>query len=200
MSTAAAEKKDVTVPPFGIRIDHHRNQDQAIQAIPNCVLRTTIRATRPIIDNKTGEEVIPHDQARSLSVLPEIPGMELHVNAKECSYKIVDPLSKDPDLCAKIPSRLRETMRNVTQGELRAVPVQEGTLDKDRMKTLLRELIWICESGDAKVVKGVLPDLETVQKLPGEFLLNPGARAPNMQPRYEKDFEKWVDNLARSGG
>jgi len=34
----------------------------------------------------------------------------------------------------------------------------------------------------------------------GDYLLNPGQRTANTQPRYEKELDNWVQNMARSGG
>ena len=68
------------------------------------------------------------------------------------------------------------------------------------MKSLCREVAQLIKLGHMRVVAGAAPDEEDVDDLPGEYLLNPGSRVQTTQPRYEKDFEKWVSNLSQGGG
>jgi hypothetical protein len=125
--------------------------------------------------------------------------MQLHVNPKDLTYVVVDPLANDPAMCARIVRFMKETMGSSTK-EVNGVAPQSGTLDQDRMKTLCREIIWLLTAGEAKVVKGAIPKLEDIEELPGKFLLNAGSQVQNTQPRYEDDWQSWVNNLSRSGG
>jgi hypothetical protein len=199
-ATEQGGKKLAAIAPFGIEADHPRNADLMLQAIPNGRLRGRISASRTVLDAKTGEEMVPQDQARHLGLLPQIPGMEIHVNPAKCEYVIVDPLASKPDLCEQIRKRMAQAGGTRSVSQIRGVPDQRGTLDEHRMKTLCRELVWLVEAGEAKLVKGVLPSLEDIEDLPGKFLMNPGSKIQNTQPRFEEDWEDWLSQLTKAGG
>ena len=73
MNTATTES---VIGKFTIEADHQRNGQMIIQCIPGCVLRSRLDSSRTVIDAKTGEEMVPKDQARALSELPKLPGMQ----------------------------------------------------------------------------------------------------------------------------
>lgn len=200
MSTATAKESQnqISLPSFTVEADHPRNCDLIIQAIPGCRLRGSIDGSRHVVDAKTGDLRVPIDQARALASFPRTPGMHLQVDPTRLTYRIVDPIYKNEAILTRMKTHFREAGKGKV--EIEGLPPQEGKLDKDRMKTLCRELVELVQLNHAKVVAGSLPDLEDVEGLPGEFLLNPGASVQNTQPRYEKDFESWVDNLSRQGG
>ena len=193
MTTAATSKRDVrkkdAVAPFGIEIDVNSNSDVIIQSIPGCRLRGKIRAGR-FIRNAEGDEDVP-DSWMIYGKLPTVPGRQLHVHPETRSYRIIDPLHEDDELCDRLKRRLASLMIISSETELRGCPPEKGTLDADRMKTLVREMTFLVKDDMAKVVKGVLPDKEDIDLLPGEYLLNPGSQVPNGHPRYEKDWDDW---------
>lgn len=201
MSTAVEEKK-ATAASFGVEADHPRNSDLLIQSIPGCRLRGGIKASRSTKNAKTGDEMIPVDQATHLGRLPEIPGMQIHVDPKALKYLIVDPLEKNEALCEKVTRGLLAlgVIHDEKAQGVHGIPKQSGELDKHRMKTLCRELLRLKDLGHVKVMNGSMPAQEVIDKLPGDYLLNPGATAPNTQPRYEKEMDRWVTALNRSGG
>jgi len=84
--------------------------------------------------------------------------------------------------------------------KIKGVDTQRGLLDVHRMKTLVREMTWLVNAGEARVIKGSLPKIDDVENMPGHFLLNPGSRTPNTQPQFEKDFPAWVERLTAAGG
>jgi len=190
----------ITVSPWGIEADHHRNGNLIIQNIAGCKLRSRIDSSRPVVDAKTGIEGIPVDQSVALASFPRTPGMRLYVDPEKCTYKITDPLDKKDIEAIKRYFRSRQGMLATVSDELKGVPDQEGTLDPHQIKSLCREMLWLVDSGDAKRISGPKPDMEDVDALPGKYLLNPGARVRNSQPRYEEDFDQWVSNLDRTGG
>jgi hypothetical protein len=187
------------VAPFTVQADHPRNCDLLLQSIPGCRLRSTIRADRTITDTKTGRKVIPKDQVTALGRLPEIPGMMLSIDPENLKYRIVDPLAGNEQLCDQIVSSFNQDGTRIS-GKLRGVPTKDGTLDVHRMKTLCREVLSLLDETAVKVVKGNPPSLEDVNGMAGEFLLNPGSQVRNTQPRYERDYESWVEQLTRAGG
>ena len=126
--------------------------------------------------------------------------MQVHVHPEKCTYAIIDPLHGDAKLCETIRRHLNDTSSFIVDEKLDGVPPQGGTLDDHGMKTLCRELLRFIDLGYAKMCKGPTPSMEDVDELPGNYLMNPGARVHNMQPRYEKDWKGWVDRLTRTGG
>ncbi len=201
MTTATMEPKTkTTVAPFGIEADHPRNGDLLLQSVPGCRLRSAISASKHVIDAKTGEPKVPQDQARHLGQLPPIPGMQIHVSPAKLTYMVIDPLHDDEELCERIRKTLDQISPFRMGRTLKGVPPLKGVLDKHRMKTLCRELVWLVDASEAKAVKGTMPELDEVDKLEGEYLLNPGSQVTNMQPRFECDWDKWLAELTRSGG
>lgn len=184
-----------SLPPFGVKADHPRNCDLAIQGIPGCRLRSRITATRTVTINSQGsdkdQQVIPPDQSRHLGLLPEIPGMELHVNPEKCTYKIVDPLHGDKKLLRRIQRGLEQDERQFRGTKFDGVPPQEGKLDKHRMKTLCRELLDLLDEKHVVMAKGPKPGLQEIDELDGNYLLNPGSKIPNSQPMFEKDMGEY---------
>ncbi len=196
----AVETKSVSVAPFGIEADHPRNCDLLLQGIVGMRLRSAIDASKPAKDHNTGESYVPPDQSAFLGQFPHIPGMQLHVNPAKLTYLVTDPLHEDEDLCERIKNIMARVTSTRIDGKLKGVADQEGKLDAHRMKTLVREMRWLVTAGEARVVKGVLPEMDAIDELPGNFLLNPGARTQTTQPTFEKDWDAWFDRLTRSGG
>ena len=189
-----------SVPSFEVVADHPRNCDLLLQAIPNCRLRSAISASKHVIDAKTGEPRIPADQARHLGQLPPTPGMHLSVNPADLSYEITDPLNDNEDLCERLRQGINRTNAARITGKLRGVPTQRGKLDEHRMKTLCREIIWLLDADDVKMVRGSKPSIEEVDELPGKYLLNPGSQVRTSQPQFECDYQAWIDRLTQAGG
>jgi len=194
-------KERVIIEPFGIEADGPRNNDIYMQCIENLRLRSTTKAVATVTGVQSGNQTGPIQiQAHGLPTLPQIPGMQLHVNPAKLSYVVSDPLHGDEELCERIRQVIKTRSPMRVGDKIDGVPTQRGTLDVHRMKSLCREMVWVVESGYAKVVKGSLPTLEQVEKLPGKFLTNPGSRIPNTQPRFEEDWDSWVSELQRIGG
>jgi hypothetical protein len=189
-----AEKTKTIVPPFGIEFDHPRNADFVLQAIPGSRFRSKIKSTvtnidgsvRSLVDKPTG------------AMVPEVPGMQIHVNPEKLEFAVVDPLNDDQEALEAVKAYINKVSLGEIDG-IKGVPTTKEKLDVHRMKTLCRELIQILEEGHAKVVKGPTPQLDDVKELPGHFLLNPGMREFTTQPTYEKDWARWVDALTKAG-
>jgi len=195
----ATETKTI-VAPWGIEADHPRNADLMLQCIPGCRLRGAVSAMKTTINKKTGEATVPRDQAIHLGQFPPVPGMQLHVNPAKLTYQVIDPLHDDEALCERLRLAIERSSPYRAGRKLEGVPPQKGTLDVHRMKTLCREMLNLLKANEAKMVRGTEPKLEDIEKLPGKFLLNPGSRIHNAQPRYEEDYEEWENNLTRHGG
>ncbi len=187
---AVAEKSPGAVAPFAVMADHPRNCDLRIQSIPGVVIRSLITGRRTVYSHVRKQEMIPQDQAAYLGMYPDIPGQEIHVNPAKLSYVIRDPLHGNEELCQKIQRAKTET-DGIKCPKVEGVPPIKGELDVHRMKTLVRELIRMVASGEAKVVNGVMPTIAQADTLPGRYLLNPGAIIQNGQPTYEDEYETW---------
>lgn len=194
MERPAALKSPTIVPPFGVEADDPQMSDLLLQSIPGCRLRSRIKPTT--ITTK-GQIRTPTTQGHSP---PEAPGMQLHVNPAELSYVVHDPLNDDEDAKARIKCYLQLTTGARQDSQIRGAETIKGKLDKHRMKTLCREIAWLLEAGQVKVVKGAAPDMADVDELPGDYLLNPGLQTMTTQPVFEKDYPEWIDRLTRSGG
>ena len=193
------KERIIVVAPFGIEADHPRCCDLLIKSIPNCRLRSVIDGSRPARDFKSGEMKVPRDQAISMGDFPRTPGMQLHVNPLELTYLVVDPLKKDEATQGRIVSWMKQH-KGLRADKIKIEEHATGKLDIHEMKTLCRELYDIVDSGEAKQIKGSKLTMEEIDQLPGHYMLNPGLRTMTTQPRFEKDFEAWVSNLANVGG
>jgi hypothetical protein len=199
MTTATMEKPAQTkqatiVPPFGIEADDPQLCDLLLQSIPGCRLRSRIKPTTTTVK---GQVRTPTTQGHSP---PEAPGMQLHVNPADCTYVVHDPLNDDENAKARIKRYLQLTTGARQDAQIRGADTVKGKLDKHRMKTLCREVIWLLDAGQVRVVKGAPPEIEDVDEMPGNYLLNPGLQTSTTQPMFEKDFPQWLDQLTRSGG
>ena len=186
------------LPEFTVEADHPRNCDLLVQSIPGCRLRGSIDGARHTIDSKSGDTRVPIDQARALASFPRTPGMHITIDPRRSTYRISDPLFKNEALLNRIHQHFKEAGRGAVQ--VRGVAPTEGVLDRDRMKTLCREVSTLIKLGHMKVVSGSAPNEDDIEDLPGQFLLNPGSRVQNTQPRYEQDYEDWVSKLSHGGG
>lgn len=182
------------VQPFMVEITGNCS-DVIIQSIPGCKLRGQVKAIKRVFSPyKTKPTMAP---SGVFPGLPELPGMRVSVNPGNCVVEITDPLHGDEETCAVIKALVKRHRGTRTVAKVDGVPPREIKLDKSRIKTLCRELLFMTENDMAKFVKarGEKPTMEDIEKLPGHFLLNPGSQIPNNQPRYEKDMDAYVQRL-----
>lgn len=201
--TTKVKENGMFVAPFGVEMDAG-NKDVMLRSIQGQRVRSRINPTRTIKDAKTGMEMILVDEARVLASFGEIPGQQVHVDPAKLTYVIYDPLTekKHEPTCDRIATGMsRNGHFNVKK--IRGVPAQEGDFlnpkDPSRMRTLVRELLWLLESGEARMVKGPKPEMEDIEAMPGKFILNAGEITKSNQPRYEEDYESWLSKLTSSG-
>ena len=188
---------------FTVEADHPRNSDLLIQSIPGARLRSRIDSSKPVIVNTQSEDLpVPRDQARHLGSLPKIPGMTLTVNVAKRTYLIEDPLYDNKEMSVRIKRALQADGRPINRNvEINGAKPVEGELNAHRMKTLCREIRNLLNAKEANELNGTtFPEIESIDKLPGNYLLNPGSRIGNTQPQFEKDWDAWVEQLNRAGG
>jgi len=195
----SVEAPAATIPIFGMEADHPTNSDLVIQAVPGCRLRSRIDPNRPHIDHRTGDAAVPRDRAIGMAGLPVIPGMQITVDTAKCTVEVTDPLHGNDQLCEKINRWLNNTTGSSTH-KVRGVPPHVQTLDEHRIKTLVREIYNIVESGEGRINRGIMPDQADIDTLPGRYLLNPGSQVQNTQPRFEDEWDTWVGVMSRAGG
>jgi hypothetical protein len=112
---------------------------------------------------------------------------------------VTDPLCGDEELLEDIREAMKASSGLSVSNKLRGVPTTEGTLDKNQMKTLVREVVHLLNNSHAKMVKGMRPDMEDVDELDGDYLLNSRNTMDWRQPKLEKELPAWVDRLNRIG-
>lgn len=191
----------VSVAPFGVEADDDRNGDIVLISLPSTRVRSRIKSTRTVSfkDPKTGKvsQRIPTDQARALGPLPEVPGMQIHVDPAERVYRIIDGMTRE--MGEELAQAMRysdESMRAIAPSKFIPVPDQVGVMDEHHFKTLVRELYRLVKSGGARVIKGVLPDEEDIDALPGKYLYAPGPNYFSVTlPRFEEDVAAWQEKL-----
>ena len=205
MSTVTEKKKSVSVMPFVISAKHPRNCDVAIQSL-GLVLRGAVSATVEIFDKQWSEEDFEEGKstrpagAKIVDGVGELPGMQLQVDPAGCRWKAVDPLYKDEKRLTRIKKAMKRAVGISVSDNLGGVPPKEGRVDVHTMKTLCRELLCFLESGEIRMVKGTAPTLENIDELPGRYLLNASNMMNWHQPRFEKDYEPWVDKMSQISG
>jgi len=151
-----------------------------------------------IFDREEGVQITRPHSAGIIEGLPaNIPGMQLVVDTVKGTYSITDPLTDDEDMCEKIKKALNRQGLYRTDTKIRGVPDSGGKLGPDHMKTLVREMCRLVNSGEAVVIRGVLPTEDDLENMPGEFLTNPVNMGGWVQPRYERDIPSWVETLNR---
>jgi len=206
MATETMEPRPVTkqrqadtVLPWTVEARHPRNCDLYIQGLEGVRLRGCVRPTKQVFTRENGEQVTATAPAGLINGLPnEIPGMRLHVDPARGMYKVTDPLRDDEDMCDRIRRAMTKSQVTVSN-KIRGMPPKEGRLDRDRIKTLVREMRWLVEADEARVVEGILPTEEAMNAMPGDYLTDPRGGSQWRQPRYERDMQAWVDGLNRVG-
>lgn len=199
MATETEERKSLSVSAWGMEAEHPTNSDLLIKCLANVRLRSAVRPVKEVIGRRHGEQITKATSADNIDGLPSrVPGMQLHVNPRTRKVRVIDPLLKEEQTLEDINTAMQEA-GIPTATKLRAVPTREELLDEDQFKTLVREMVWFVEAGEAVVARGVKPDLEEVDQLPGDYLLNPGSGSQWNMPRYEKELDEWKKNLNRLG-
>ena len=194
-----ATEKSVSVMPFAVEARTPRNQDVMIQGIGNVKLRGAVSASVEMFDKQMAED------GEDLGVQPagakihpgigELPGEILYVNAAEGTWKTRDPLFGKQEKLDRIKTVLDREREVRTADRLRGIKPREGELGRAEMKSLCRELISLLDAREVKLVKGVRPTTEDVDALPGRYLLNQTNLSGFRQPRYEDEYEDWVDKM-----
>src|SRR3990167_5674528 len=160
MSTGTMEERPrVLVMPFGVEADHPRNCDLMLQCVPGLRLRSAIDGTKHTIDVKSGMPMVPIDQSKAFASFPKTPGMQIHVNPAELTYSVIDPLHGDKEMCDRLRMYFRNTTGALSGDRLEGVPPRSGSLDLHRMKSLVREMLWLVQAKEAKRCKGAMPTL-----------------------------------------
>jgi len=138
------------------------------------------------------------DIGTAMSSMPAIPGQRLRVVPKEMKAYLEDPLADNADLLEVI-NAVAQNARSIWKGApFKPVPTVELALSNDLLVTLILELHRKLESGNVEVVKGRLPTIEDVQKLPGRELFDPWNNG--RKPTYVEDVPGWHERLEAQAG
>jgi hypothetical protein len=195
---ATKKAKGTSMGTWAIMADHPRNCDLLLVSLSNSRMRSAVKPIKNIFTREAGEQVQQPASAGMIQGLPSvIPGMELHVNPVDGTFKIIDPLRDNEDLCEKIRRAINLSGAVQVADKLRGMPERTGKLGRDHMKTLVREMCRLVDAGEAVVCKGSQPSEDDLENMPGEFLTNPTNMGGWHQPRYEKDMDAWSESLNR---
>jgi len=200
MVTQVEKKQTKTVMPFTVMADHPRNADLVLACLEGSRMRSQIKHNKSVFarNKKTGEQEERPTSAKLIEGLPaNIPGMTLHIDPVELKYEITDPLAEDEEKLEQIQAAIHSAHGVKTGMKLRPAQSKFGTLDKHRMKTLVREVLTFVGDGAMKCVEGILPELEDVNAMDGKYLQNPSNRGQYNQPKFEEDMPEWIDSLNR---
>lgn len=196
MSSVVEKKRmPASVLPFEIEADHPRNSDLMIKTI-GVRLRSSIKATKEVIDRVDGERVLSEAPAGMIVGLPRnLSGMRLKVDPGARTFEVTDPLRDEPEVMDKIKKCMVRQSGYSDSSKMKGLKPAEGTLSSDMMKSLIRELYHIIRAGKAKMVVGKAPSRKEIDELPGNYLTNPRNIGKWKQPKYEKDIEAWEQTL-----
>lgn len=197
----ASDATSFTIEASGIH-----GGDIIIQNIGNLRMRGAIRSTKQVFDKQFDPELFEEGKDtrpaanQIIDGVPELPGQRLTVNPAEGTWELTDPLHGNERVMGVVQKALRMRHGVRVSEKLTGVPPQKGSVDKDRMKTLCRELLCFIESEDATVVKGIKPTREDIDEMDGRYLLNASNLGNWHQPRYEDQYDAWVADINRIGG
>lgn len=200
MNTATESKKAASIAPFAVEANHPRNCDLLVQGLTGiCDRRLRSRLKGAVAVRGTdGKERLKPLSTDGIGP-PEIPGMILHVHPAKGEIVVEDPLRDNEKLRAELADYFRQTLGTRQTNPPNGCEERRGQLDRDRMKTLCREILGMVEAGEMEWKKGPRFDQSDVDELPGEYLTNPGSIIKNNQPRYEKNLPAYEQRLNRLG-
>lgn len=138
------------------------------------------------------------DIGSAMSSMPAIPGQRLRVVPKEMRAFVEDPLAEDPELMEHINRVCRNARSTYKGAPYTPVPTVEIQLSSDLLVTLVLELHRKAEAKCIEVVKGRLPTIEQVQKLPGRELYDPWNNG--RKPTYVDEVAGWHQRLEAQAG
>jgi len=172
---------------------------------PRCrgVLISSLKASTPIrsiwslaIINKNGGG----DVGSVMQRMPDIPGINVIVIAKESKIVFEDPLEKDTDLCERINAIMAEVTSIAPAGgkAIKHTPRREVELKADEFKTLMIELAYYNGDKSDMILHmqkgGTFPTDAQIAKLPGKELYDPRSNS-HIQPKYVDDAAEFHERL-----
>jgi len=199
--------RSVTVPPFEVEVHTPRNQDIMVQCLGNMRLRGAVRSTVDVFDKQWLDDDEDQDAedlptrsapARLIEGISDLPGMRIMIHPGELKWKVYDPLHKKEKTFKKIKRAMKRAFGVISVGDtLGGVKPRMGVMDEHTMKSFIREILCFIISEEVRVVKGVAPSIEDVNALPGRYLLNNSNVGNWHQPRFEDQYNTWVDDMNR---
>lgn len=186
---SATAEQQTKVQSFTVELGDERNRQINVP-----MLHETFRGAYSVA-NLRGQDI-----GSPASSMPDIPGMQLTIDARNRRVIIRDPLKDNEALCSQIAGVLK---KRGSYGLSKLTGCDERTvaMDEHEMKTLVRFVVKLLDppSGlpKAKLVKGRVPTDEEVDQLPGEYLYDPGSETQH-GPKFEKDAQQWFDRVNRN--
>lgn len=203
----STKEESVAVTPFAVEARTPRNQDVMIQNLGRMRLRGAVSSSVEVYDkqweSEDGSEEIPTRpaSAKLIDGIAETPGMILYINPASREWKVVDPMYDDEKKLSRIAKAMKRALGMINVGEkLQGIAPKSGKLGPDEMKSLCKEVVCLVEASEMKVVKGIAPSMEDVDQLPGRYLLNWSNLNQWKQPRYEDEYDNWVNRMGQISG
>lgn len=171
---------------------------------PRCrgVLINSLKSTQPIraiwslsVINKNGGG----DVGSVMQRMPEIPGMNVIVIAKDKKVIFEDPLEKDDDLLERINAIIAEVTSIAPAGgrAFKHCPKVEREMTDDEFKTFMLEMQYHNSEKSAielKLQKGTFPSDSAIAKLAGRELYDVRSNS-HIQPKYVEDVGAFHERL-----
>lgn len=137
-----------------------------------------------------------------MTQMPDIPGIRIAIYLTLKTVRFYDPLNlpEYKELLVRINSASRNAKVHQSGGQYRGVQDVEKVVTDDVMKTLLLEIVNVHmtkEDPTMRVVNGQLPELDFINKLPGDQLYDPWSNN-SLKPDFVKDVPDWkMGNIDR---
>mgnify|MGYP000715152702 CR=1 FL=1 len=136
------------------------------------------------------------DSGGRIQRMPEIPGLYFTVDPAKNVVTVTDPLDlpENKTLLQTINAVARDIA--ITGQQFAGVPVQKFELNNHEFKSFLLEIIGYHSTGyiTINMIEGTLPDVDSVQALPGKELFDPRSNS-HVQPKFVKDVEEYLQRL-----
>ena len=101
-----------------------------------------------------------------MTQMPDLPGLHVFLDCRKARVRIADPLAapENKAILQQAQAVHKDVFRTLAGPE--ADYVEEG-LNETKLKTHLFWIRRLVDAGSARVVQGELPDMETIEALPG---------------------------------
>jgi hypothetical protein len=134
-----------------------------------------------------------------MAALPTVPGAHLEVDCGKKTYRLYDPLVKDPDRLDNIRQVLGNANVMSVGDKLKGFEEIKGTMDDDGLVTLIDELRRWQASKSLRMISGDLPSEKACSEHKGRVLNDQWNNSAH-KPKYRDQQEDYEKELTQSRG